>query len=325
MEKEKDVFTKRELSEIYLYLSRGDLPVKYAYKTEAGSQAWVDLENSKSNDEYTPYAVYESNLLLKNESIYLTGLDDDSMVIFDFGPGEGRPVEKFLKKISKNKKVFYHAFDISQKILVKNKEKIMNISEKIFYNSDIIDFEDSSFFDIVMNAKQKYGNNNVVALLLGNTVGNFSSINSILKNMMSPFSTEDRFVVGIAKSDLKNNNWIENVTKGYSSSLPTKNLSFSTIEYLGISKLDAIYSAEFNEKENAISMIATFNKDVSVNINGKDLVFKKDQKIRIAKSEKVDDIKMTKVFDDLNMRIVNMSTSEDDNYVQFCLSNKNFF
>ena len=43
----KNIFSQKELSQIYLYLSRSDLPVKYVYKTKKGADAWVKWENLK--------------------------------------------------------------------------------------------------------------------------------------------------------------------------------------------------------------------------------------------------------------------------------------
>ncbi len=320
----ENTFSNRELSKIHFELSRGDLSTKYNYKTKKGAEAWLKIENLEKEKLYKPYSAYESDLLIKNKDVYLNEIwkNSNKIVIFDFWPGEWRAVEGFLKEISKEKKIFYHSFDISKDILEKNKQKIQKITN-IEYDSSIIDFEDSSFFELIMETKEKY-NNKILGLLLGNTIGNFSSINSILKNILAPFSIDDKLVLWIAKSDLKNQNWIRETLKWYKSKEVNQFVE-STLNYLWISSEQFDYDVEFNEKETSIDMTVIFKENTIIKIKEKEIFFKKDQKIRIGKSEKADDVKMTKIFSDLNIRIANMSTSKDDDYVQFCLSNKTFY
>lgn len=319
------IFSKLDLSYIYLFLSKGDLPVKYVYKTTQGTNLWSSMENASGN-WYDPFSVYESKLLLKNSITYLEEIKNNGkeIVIFDFGPGEGRSVEKFLEKLSKKQKVFYHAFDISQFILEKNKKRITNISKNINYNSTIIDFESWDFFEEVVKVRLKYDNKNVLGLFLGSTVGNFTSIKGILQKMLQPFGKDDRIVLGIAKSEINNKIWLKELINTYEDK-KVIDFGFSAIQELGVKKENVLLEIEFNYKESAIEWVSTFKNDTIINIGNKELEFKKGHKIRIGKSEKVNEIKMIKIFEDLNLRVCNFSTSDDDKYIQTCLSNKNYF
>ena len=317
------IFTTLELSQISLFLSKGDLPMKFHYKTPKGAAAWMKWENS---EESGGCANYESALLLKNEDIYLQELNnaqDEEIVIFDFGTGEGKSIENFLKKLSVGKKVFYHAFDISEFVLESNKKRITKISNNITYGSTLIDFESGNFFEVVSEAKLRYGNKNILAFLLGNTVGNFLSIESILEKVLEPLSKQDRLVVGIGRSELSNKIWIDNLVTSYRDE-KAKNIVFSVLDYLGVDTEMLDYDAEFDMHESAVNAIAICKENITLKINEDILNFNKGQRIRVAKSQKVDEASISKTFSDLNLRVCNLSTTNDDKYMQVCLSNKSF-
>ena len=204
------------------------------------------------------------------------------------------------------------------------KKRITKISKNIKYDSTIIDFESGIFFEKVVEAKLKYNNKNILGLFFGNTLGNFTSIPNILQKVMEPFSSNDRLLIGIARSKLDNKIWLKDLVNNYEDK-KVLDFVFSTVQELGIKRKNVLLEVEFNYKESAIEFVVIFQKDTVVNIGNKQIKFKKDNKIRIGKSEKVNEIKMAKIFDNLNLRVCNLSTSDDDKYMQTCIANKNYF
>ncbi|MCF7835001.1 L-histidine N(alpha)-methyltransferase [Candidatus Gracilibacteria bacterium] len=314
-------FSDQQLSSIILGLEKGDIPVKYSYITKQGSKARSKIEKSRTIEGQS----FSDALLLKNSiEIYLQELGGPKeLAIFDFGCGTGETVKETLLKLGKmGIKVKYHAFDISQNIINLCKNNISNINNCEF-NYSIIDFEISNLVDILYNIRSKYKNIPVLGLLLGNTVGNFNSMERILTNILEAFRIGDRLCIGIERSDINNKRRFDNMINIYQSKA-VFNIASATIKELNFDLKNGRYYVNFNERLSSIEGFFIIEKDFSIKINNKTINFKVGEKIRIVQSKKIDESGFSKLFLDLDMRIANIRTNESNSYLQALISSKKY-
>lgn len=315
------LFSDQQLSSIVLWLEKGDIPVKYAYITKKWSEARNKLEKLRTNE----WQSFSDAILLKNSiELYLQELwNPKDLAIFDFGCWTGETVKTTLKKLGEMWiNVRYHAFDISQNIVDLCKENISKIKNCIFDYS-IIDFEIGNLVNVLYDIRSRYKEIPVLGLLLWNTVGNFSSMERILTNILEAFRIKDRLCVGIERADIHNKRRHHNMMEVYRSK-EVFDVFWSTMEELGFDLKKWKYEPIFNERLSAIEGFFMIEKDFDININWKVLWFKSWEKIRIAQSKKMDESWFSKIFLDLDMRIANLRTSESNTYLQALVSSKKF-
>lgn len=184
IKKKETIFSSIEIKEIYEHLKNKYLPIKYSYKLQDVVNDWLDFENLNfKNNEFKTHAKYESDLLIKNFYLYnKIFFNQRQIVVFSFGPGDGLSEEKFLRKMSQEKEIIYYAFDISKPVLNKNRKRLMNIPN-LKYKDFVVDFESIEFQEKVSDIRKKYNNKKILSLFLGNTVGNFDSMHSVLNTL----------------------------------------------------------------------------------------------------------------------------------------------
>jgi len=199
------IFSDLQLSSILLWLEKWDIPLKYTYITPEWAKARSKIEKLRIQKGQS---FADAALLKDSIELYLQELNNPKeLAIFDFGCGTWETVKETLQKLSLMWiHVRYHAFDISQSIINLCKQNISKIKNCTFDYS-IIDFEISNLVNILYDIRLKYNNIPVLWLLLWNTVGNFSSMERILTNILEACRIGDRLVVGIERADIQK--WLD--------------------------------------------------------------------------------------------------------------------
>lgn len=317
----KTVFTDQQLSSIILWLEKWDIPVKYSYITQHGAKAREKVEKQRIQ-KWQPYA--DSLLLEKSINIYLQELWKPSTVaIFDFGCGTWQTVIQTIKNLTQQWiQIKYHAFDISQNIVNMCQKNITKHTDCDFSYS-IIDFETYNLIDILSQTRSIYKNIPVLWLLLWNTVGNFSSMERLITNILEWFRIQDRLCIGIERADIYNKKRYNNMLKTYNHS-DSLNVMSATISELWIHINQCIYEATFNEKSSSIEWFVTMNQEINLNIWGTSFKLNKWDTIRIWQSRKIDETTFSKLFLDLDLRIANLRTNESNTYIQALVWPKKF-
>jgi uncharacterized SAM-dependent methyltransferase len=307
------IFSTREIKDIFKYLKEGDLPIKFSYKMQEIVHDWLDFENLNfQNNEFKTHAKYEADLLIKNFDLYNQIFSDQNqIIIFSFGPGDGLSEEEFLRKMSEEKEVIYYAFDISETVLKRNSQRIMNIPN-LKYNKVVADFESGEFQKQVSDIRKKYNNQKVLSLFLGNTVGNFDSMHGILNTLTKSLSKTDKIIVGLANFNL---NKVDEIVEMYSNE-DSQRFFTSVLDYLGVDQKQYRYFVKFNFEKISVEIFAKFLEDVVVIKNDNKIIFKKNDELRIGISEKNNLEKLEKNQKELKLNIINKSISRDDDYIQ---------
>ena len=318
----KNIFTSAEESIISLYLEKGICPLKYAYKTEKWAHSWDEIEKSRAVDGGN-FAEYE--LLINNTEIYLQELwNPKEVALFDFWSGTWDTVKGILlKMLDLWIIVHYHAFDISPEILKLCELNLWNLWINYTFNSTILDFESSNLVNVLSDIRATYNNIPVMGALLWSTIWNFDSMEKVITNITDAFRIEDKLVVWIEKIDVSDDRRKEEVVQSYNHFL-VNNLTFSTLEYFGVSQDKGEWKVIFNNKNAAIEMYFEISTEITITVWNKKISFSQGNRIKLAQSKKLNESQFSQMFLDLDLRIANMRTNTKNTFIEMMLSPKKY-
>jgi len=313
------IYSEQQLSTIILWLEKWDLPVKYAYMTETWSAAWSAIEETRiaSWQSFSDAILLHDTIELYLQELWVTW----ELTIFDFWCWTWETIKKTLKKLTNQWMIInYHAFDISEKIIALCKKNLYEV-DWVHFDYDIIDFEISNLVNIIHDVRSKYKNTPVLWLLLWNTIWNFSSIERVLSNITEALRLQDKLVVWIERANIQNQKWYDTMIKNYNSDI-VKTLVLSTLSELWISIDSWITYWIFDTSKKLIEMYWKLEENLSLSIASTSIEFQKWERIRIAISQKIDEIKLSQIITDLDLRIANIRTNSANSYLQVLISSK---
>jgi hypothetical protein len=318
------MFTKLQLNKIYHWLWKWYIPIKYSYITNNWAKFWSKLEDEKKNCNW--WINYDLNLLLDSINLYISELNNkDEIIFFDFWAWLWNTVIPTIRQlIQKWYKVYYHAFDISEKIisLLKNNFKVNNI--KINFNYTIIDFEEKDLSEIIFEVRKKYKNKPILWLFLWNTIWNFLSIERVLFNIMDALDLKDKLVIWIERVDLQNQRWLNSMLNWYKTKF-SHDHDFATLKYLWFKQEYWNFDVIFNNINSSVETYFIFKKNFEIKLDWKKYKFNTWEKIKLFHSKKVNEEEFSKILIGLDLRICNLRTSKDNLHLQSLVENKKIY
>lgn len=311
------VFSDYQMWALSLSIEKGDCPLKYAYMTENWSKTWTEIENNRAK-EWSNYAEYE--LIRDNMEFYLQDIwSPNEVCFFDFWCWSWKTVMWMLKKLlKKNIKIHYHAFDISEKIINIAKNNIWELWENYSFDYTILDFEISNLTNILYEIRNKYNNIPVMALLLWNTVGNFDSMERVISNITESLRIKDRLVIWIERYNLSNEKRMQVMLDWYKTDLVNSAI-FSTLEYLWVKKESWIFNSVFNSNNNCVEWYFELIEPIKIILKNSEVSFEKWDKIRLFKSDKMNESQFSNILLKLDLRVWNINTNLNNTYTQVLL------
>ena len=226
------IYNKSEISELVLNLEKWICPIKFAYKTPQWTKYWWIIEEDRKK-EWVMFA--EPKLLKDTVDIYLQEIwNPDSLCLFDFGCGIGETPKSMIKELLKRwKKVYYHAFDISEIMAKQAQQNLSNLWENFNFAYTILDFETFNLTNVLIDIREKYNNIPVIGMLLWSTIWNFESMERVITNIVNSFRINDRFIFWIQKTHLSNEKKLNSMIDEYQSD---KLFTFvtTTLKYFGL-------------------------------------------------------------------------------------------
>ncbi len=309
------IFTPAELSELILNLEKWICPIKFTYKTPQWSKYWSIIEEKREKNK----KLFEHPKLLKDTiNIYLQEIDNpDSLCLLDFGCGAGVTVKPMISKLlSMGKKIHYHAFDISEKMVQLAQKNLQDLWDNLHFDYTLLDFENYNLTNILVDIRKKYGGLPTIAMFLGSTIGNFESMERIITNIMNSIRISDRFVVQIQKHNLTIEKKIKELIEEYESPEVFK-FVIGTLQYFGLDITKWKHKAIFNPRNSAIETYLT--------IDGYKITFNKGDKVQTLLSKKLDEEKSIRLFLNLDYRIANLRTNSQDTFMEFMIATKKYY
>jgi len=309
-----------EMEEQFLQCLRDrDIPSRFSYWGKKESTGWL---NVCSSNDYSVYCKGEKMIKQYAESIVKSVMKvgiDYNFISLGIGNGvkDSYIIDSFLKEL---KKIKYFPIDISWDMV---NEGVKNLRQK---NLDIVayvaDFED--FHDISTRIRSSYASSHFISIL-GNTLGNFGQV-EVLNNIRNGMVQNDYLLLEITmREQVGSKTKGENLTDivGSYNNDDYKNFVFSPLEKVGFVKSDGVIEVEygpnqFYPKLYSIELWFRLKKDKLVHYHGQEIVFKKDERIRLYVSHKYTYENIRELLDGNGFQMCDFKVVEDNYGLILC-------
>jgi uncharacterized SAM-dependent methyltransferase len=303
-------FTEKQQYELLASISaRGEIPVKYAYLNE-GAQKWDEIYKQwEEGDGVTS----EEMLLLTSHLDSFVGAfgESDGINLVDLGCGSGTPAIRIIKYlIGRGLKVNYVAVDISQEMLELAEANLLSEFSDLPVTSLRLDFEKDSLTDQLLSIKQK---TNYPSLLinLGNTLGNYVNVSSVLTNFMESMTLDDYLLLG---NGLVNDYNPQKIINTYNIPIIV-DLVTSPARSLGLYDDNDDFKYIWNANKNRVEGRIQFNSDKKVTVADQSLELNNGEEILVHHSYKFSEASLTKLISDVGFRTELLTTNMNRSHI----------
>jgi len=303
--------TDRQQYELLAAISaRGEIPVKFMYLGE-GAQRW-DAVN-RDADHSDGITGSEMNLIMAHIKSFLqvfSGVEGINLV--DLGCGNGLPAIDILKEVWAQKlRVNYVAVDLSQEMLDLAKRNITEALPDVAVTQLLLDFESDSLASQLLDIKQRSKQPNLL-INLGNTLGNYVNVSSVLTNFLQSMTLEDYLIVG---NGLINDQNPQKILAAYDNVISVKNLVTAPARYLGIFTDQDDYRVLWNPNERRVELRIKLNEGRKLTLAEQSIAMEKGDEILVAQSRKYTEASLTKLLSGVGFRTELLTTNHNRSYI----------
>ncbi len=247
---------------------------KLWYLTDKQAQGFLDLSSTEGYKK----SIIEKEVSLIKEHMgdFVNVLARKSANIIDLGCGDGKKASLFIEEMEKHVKIRYCPIDISSYMVSKaaNTIRKIKIGEVLEFKWNVSDFENLNNITSLFRDK---GFESHFMMLLGNTLGNFDR-EDILNGIKNSMKKEDILLIGNGLTS-GNEDW----EKEYKDKIINKWLIQIPLQ-LGLEKKYLDYDVRFINSR--VEEIYTVKSNKTIKHLGKEIDFKKGDKIIVAISYK---------------------------------------
>jgi len=263
---------------------------EFSYWGRQESEQWLSVCDA---NEYSVYGMAVETI--KNHSadiVKALKIKESSEINFiSFGVGNGMKDMYILKEIIKqNSKAKYFPIDISLDMLEEAIRNIFVELKPIDTTAFVADFDD--FKDISARLREVSYDCHLVSML-GNTLGNFVGQVEVLNNIRGGMRMNDYLLVEVTMRRDDSSNRRENLTSLINSynNDAYKDFVFTPLKKAGFKKTDGVIEVEYGPNQfyqtlYSIEIWFHLTTDKVVNYAGEEVIFKKDERIKLYVSHK---------------------------------------
>lgn len=299
---------EQQLHEYLTALKQRILPLKFAY---IGRAAHTHDELVRSQE----YGLTDTEASLIRESftslILPTINGVNGLNVIDVGSGNGNKALVLLNILhQKFSNLEYIGLDYSKELSQIAVSNILSKLPLLKIKTYPIDFESSSFHEIVNRVREENGYLNMF-LFLGQTFGNPIDRLQTLSNICNSMEVGDTLLVGI---EYYQPDKIDYILEHYRNE-PFYRAIFNPLTYAGLQREDGVLEISFNKKTKDVETHFKLINDVSVQINISECIeFEKDEKILIFLSHRFDEVELRDVFKKTRLHVREIIPNEDHIY-----------
>lgn len=304
------MFSQSQKSELITAIKgRGEIPLKFDYIGDLGTQRWEAIANKRHGDKHGINKV-ESDLLDAKVGAFIGSFKTlKKLNIIDIGPGDGSAVLPLLYSLKEKSVDFrYVPVDISQEMLDSSTKNIKKLFQGIDIEPIQLDFELGNFAEVTYRLKQ--GGYQNLMLFLGSTLGNQSDRQRVLTNFRDSMTSDDFLIIGV---ELVNLNKIEKIIEQYYVK-EAEDLVMTTAENIGIKRNFGKYEIRFNTESSQVEGYFKFQSDINLEYANEKILFEEGDKLLLFRSLKFTEWVFAKVLSDTGFRIELMTTSSEKGY-----------
>ncbi len=301
--------TERQEYELLAAISaRGEIPVKFAYIGD-GAMLWDAIykdpaHSSGINDS-------EMDLMMSHiESFLQTFKHAGGVNLIDLGCGNGLPAIQIIKKLREHGlRVNYVAVDLSRELLELASANIKEALGDIPVNNIQLDFENESLASKLLNIKQATKLPNFL-INLGNTLGNYVNVNSVLTNFLQSMTLEDYLIIG---NGLANDQNPQKILSGYGEAI--KKSVTALPQALGLYKEGEDYTVLWNPAQHRVEARIRLNENKQLSLAKQSVNMEAGDEILIMQSRKYTESSLTKLLSNVGFRTELLTTNRNRSYI----------
>ncbi len=299
--------TDRQQYELLAAISaRGEIPLKFAYLGE-GAEVWDAVY--KDSDHSGGVTGSEMDLLLSHIRSFRQALGSiDGVNLIDLGCGNGLPAVDILKELRKDLQINYVAVDLSQEMLNLASANISKVLPDISITELQIDFESESLASKLLEIKQSTSLPNLM-INLGNTLGNYVNVNSVLTNFLQSMTLDDYLIVG---NGLVNDQNPQKILGAYGDII--KRSVTGPAKSLGLYDNQDDYQVLWNAAQHRVESRIKMNDNKRVSLAGQEIRLEADDEILVMQSRKYTESSLTKLLSNIGFRTELLTTNRNRSY-----------
>jgi uncharacterized SAM-dependent methyltransferase len=250
---------------------------KLWYLTSEQAQAYLDAENSK---EYKKKMVDNEIQLLKETipKIMKKISSKENITLVDVGCGDGKKAIVPINILKTNHKINYCPIDISAYMVnkaIENISKLEGVDEVVKFQWNVSDFENLENVTELL----RRGNQELLILFLGSTLGNFETHN-LLYSLQNSMDFGDSLLIGVA---LGNTNNGEELAKSYINPEADNFMGHVLIE-LGFTRDQIKFGARY--RHHRVECFYEIKEDKTIRFQDKTINFYKGDHVIVSYSHK---------------------------------------
>jgi len=303
--------TDRQQYELLAAISaRGEIPVKFIYLGE-GAQLWDAIYKDEKHSRGITNA--ELELTMAHIKSFAQAFEAaHGLNLIDLGCGNGLPAIEITKKLQEyGLRVNYVAVDLSNEML----DFAADNMQKAFPDVDVtklqVDFESESLASELLDIKQRTKLPNLM-INLGNTLGNYVNVNSVLTNFLQSMTLEDYLIVG---NGLANDQNPQKILEAYTDSDILKKTFTFPAKSLGLFDDDDDYRVLWNAAQHRVEARIRLNREKPLSLAGQKVTMDAGDDILVVQSRKYTEASLTKLLSNVGFRTELLTTNPSRSYI----------
>lgn len=299
--------TERQQYELLAAISaRGEIPAKFAYIGE-GARLWD--ATYKDSDHSGGVTSSEMALMMSHIRSFRQAFDHaDGVNLIDLGCGNGLPAIDIIKELRRDLKVNYVSVDLSREMLKLASENIREELPDLPIIELQIDFESESLGSQLLEIKGRTQLPNLM-INLGNTLGNYVNVNSVLTNFMQSMTLDDYLIVG---NGLVNDQNAQKILSAYTDII--KQTFVAPARTLGVYDDSDDYQALWNPSQHRVESRIKLNENKRLELAGQTVILEAGDEILVMQSRKYTESTLTKLLSNIGFRTELLTTNRNRSY-----------
>lgn len=303
--------TDRQQYELLAAISaRGEIPVKFVYLGN-GAQRWDDIYRDADYSDGINSS--EMSLIMNHIKSFLQAFNGaDGINLIDLGCGNGLPAIDIMKQIkAQNLSINYVAVDISQEMLALAARNIGQELPDVSMTQLQLDFENDSLTSKLLDIKQSSRKPNLL-INLGNTLGNYVNVSSVLTNFLQSMTLEDYLLIG---NGLINDQNPQRILASYDGVESVKQAVTAPAQALGLFTGQDDYRVLWNSSERRVELRIKLNSERELSLAGQSMTMESGDEILVAQSRKYTEASLTKLLSAVGFRTELLTTDRNRSYI----------
>ncbi|MBW3568593.1 L-histidine N(alpha)-methyltransferase [Candidatus Parcubacteria bacterium] len=297
---------KQEYELLAAISARGQIPDKFYY-LDGGEKLWDAVYKERSSPG--GMANSEMKLLLNHLPSFIHPFKGNKGInLIDLGCGNGQPAIPIIQELQKqNFDVIYIAVDISEAMMDLAEKNILKRFPQLKIKKLLIDFEKESLTDELINLKLAYKYPSLL-INLGNTLGNYVNVSSVLTNFLESMTLDDYLLVG---NGIANEYNPQKIMSSYTTA--AHDTVTRPAKLLGLYKDKDIFRWVWNDEKKQVEARIQLQGERQINLAGQKINLEKNEEFMVMKSVKYSEATLTKLLSEVGFRTELLTTTKERN------------